>query len=68
MKTEMLVGDKEALKNVMELNEEMQAILLPLLTAVENEANSDTHAMLRAVYRLSMSQYKDLDTLNNNLN
>ncbi|MBD2784163.1 hypothetical protein ID858_14060 [Xenorhabdus sp. DI] len=63
MKT-ISVGDKHYLKNVTEINEEMQAILVPLLTAVENEADADTHAMLRAVYRLSTAQYKDLAELN----
>ncbi|PHM68320.1 hypothetical protein [Xenorhabdus kozodoii] len=58
-----LIGGKSYLQNILEVNEEMQAILVPLLTAVENEANSDTHVMLRAVRRLSMDQYEDINEL-----
>ncbi len=40
-----------------EINEEIQSLMLPLLTAVENEADSDTYFMLRAVKRLLENQF-----------
>ncbi|MEQ1962061.1 hypothetical protein ABLB69_02570, partial [Xenorhabdus khoisanae] len=58
-----LIGGKSYLQSILEINEEMQAILVPLLTAVENEADADTHATLRAVRRLSTNQYQDINEL-----
>ncbi|MBD1227702.1 hypothetical protein [Xenorhabdus griffiniae] len=58
-----LVGAKSYLQSALEINEEMQAVLLPLLKTVENEASDDTHAMLRAVRTLSMNQYRDINEL-----
>ncbi|WFQ81311.1 hypothetical protein PXH59_09855 [Xenorhabdus sp. SF857] len=58
-----LIGAKSYLQSALELNEEMQAVLLPLLKVVENEASADTHAMLRAVRTLSMNQYRDINEL-----
>ncbi|WP_167336748.1 hypothetical protein [Xenorhabdus khoisanae] len=59
----ILIGGKSYLQSILEINEEMQAILVPLLTAVENEADADTHATLRAVRRLSTDQYQDINEL-----
>ncbi|WP_340619139.1 hypothetical protein, partial [Xenorhabdus entomophaga] len=58
-----LIGGKSYLRNALEVNEEIQAILIPLLKTVENEASTDTHAMLRAVRTLSMMQYRDINKL-----
>ncbi|MEY0867423.1 hypothetical protein AB7203_08725 [Providencia alcalifaciens] len=53
MKTVKLkVGHLSTLEEVEHINEELQALLIPLLTAVENEADTDTHFLLRAVNRL----------------
>ena len=35
-----------------EINEEIQSLMFPILTAVENEAESDTYLILRAVSRI----------------
>ncbi|MGL5953201.1 MAG: hypothetical protein ACRCZ3_08780 [Providencia rustigianii] len=51
------------LKEVERINEELQALLIPLLTAVENEVNTDTHFMLRAVNRLICAQQKEINRL-----
>lgn len=59
MKTIKLnVGHLSTLEEVEHINEELQALLIPLLTAVENEAETDTHFMLRAVNRLVCAQGK----------
>ncbi|HEM8291646.1 TPA: hypothetical protein ACGBIO_000775 [Providencia rettgeri] len=64
MKTVKLnAGELSAFKSVMEINHEIQAILLPLLTAVENEAETDTHFMLRAVNRLVCAQGNEITRL-----
>ncbi|PHM45601.1 hypothetical protein [Xenorhabdus miraniensis] len=65
-KIKISVGDKSYLQNALEINEEIQALLGPLLKLIEEEADTDTHLKLRAVHRLSMCQYHDLNTLNNN--
>lgn len=46
-----------------EINEEIQSLMLPLLTAVENEAESDTYFMLRAVNRLLSNQYIEFERI-----
>lgn len=67
MKTDKLnAGELSAFKSVMDINHEIQAILLPLLTAVtavENEAETDTHFMLRAVNRLVCAQGNEITRL-----
>ncbi|WP_265494698.1 hypothetical protein [Providencia heimbachae] len=46
-----------------EINEEIQSLMFPLLTAVENEAESDTYFMLRAVSRLLKDQFSEFERL-----
>ncbi|MDC9596492.1 hypothetical protein [Xenorhabdus anantnagensis] len=64
-KNKLSVGGKSCLQNALEINEEMQTLLIPLLKKVENEVGVDTHSMLRTVLRLSICQNRDLDELNN---
>ncbi|OKO98155.1 hypothetical protein [Xenorhabdus eapokensis] len=66
MKTKISVGDKSYLENALEINEEMQALLAPLLKLAEKDIDTDVYLKLRAAHRLSMCQYRDLNTLNNN--
>ncbi|EPZ2436632.1 hypothetical protein ACXLRO_001282 [Providencia rettgeri] len=64
MKTVKLkVGHLSTLEEVEHINEELQALLIPLLTAVENEADTDTHFLLRAVNRLVRAQQKEITRL-----
>ncbi|OBU11515.1 hypothetical protein [Morganella psychrotolerans] len=66
-KYNLLPGHRQHLDNTMEINEELQALLIPLLTAVENEAETDTHLMLRAVQRIVISQSDELIQLKTDL-
>lgn len=64
MKTiKLKVGHLSTLEEVEHINEELQALLIPLLTAVENEADTDTHFLLRAVNRLAHAQGKEITRL-----
>lgn len=64
MKTiKLKVGHLSTLEEVEHINEELQALLIPLLTAVENEADADTHFLLRAVNRLVHAQGKEITRL-----
>ncbi|MEY0294182.1 hypothetical protein AB7V96_14940 [Providencia rettgeri] len=64
MKTiNLKVGHLSTLEEVEHINEELQALLIPLLTAVENEADTDTHFLLRAVNRLVHAQGKEITRL-----
>lgn len=64
MKTIKLnVGHLSTLEEAKHINEELQALLIPLLTAVENEADTDTHFLLRAVNRLAYAQEKEITRL-----
>ncbi|HGN2088796.1 TPA: hypothetical protein ACKRY6_003145 [Proteus mirabilis] len=64
MKTiKLKVGHLATLEEVEHINEELQALLIPLLTAVENEADTDTHFLLRAVNRLVHAQGKEITRL-----
>ncbi|MEQ4732392.1 hypothetical protein AB7W97_11440 [Providencia rettgeri] len=64
MKTiKLKVSHLSALEEVEHINEELQALLIPLLTAVENEADTDTHFLLRAVNRLVHAQGKEITRL-----
>ncbi|HEM8304122.1 TPA: hypothetical protein U2M51_000303 [Providencia rettgeri] len=64
MKTiKLKVGHLSTLEEVEHINEELQALLIPLLTAVENEADTDTHFLLRAVNRLVHAQGKEITRL-----
>ncbi|MEX9911418.1 hypothetical protein [Providencia huaxiensis] len=64
MKTiKLKVGHLSTLEEVEHINEELQALLIPLLTAVENEADTDTHFLPRAVNRLVHAQGKEITRL-----
>lgn len=64
MKTiKLKVGHLSTLEEVEHINEELQALLIPLLTAVENKADTDTHFLLRAVNRLVHAQGKEITRL-----
>ncbi|HEE8948398.1 TPA: hypothetical protein QH699_000034 [Providencia rettgeri] len=64
MKTiKLKVGHLSTLEEVEHINEELQALLIPLLTAVENEDDTDTHFLLRAVNRLVHAQGKEITRL-----
>lgn len=64
MKTiKLKVGHLSTLEEVEHINKELQALLIPLLTAVENEADTDTHFLLRAVNRLVHAQGKEITRL-----
>jgi hypothetical protein len=59
----ILIGGKSHLQSILEVNEEMQSILVKLLPIVKKEASDDTYAILRAVNRLSMDQFNDINQL-----
>jgi hypothetical protein len=59
----VLIGGKSHLQSILEVNEEMQSILVKLLPIVKKEASDDTYAILRAVNRLSMNQFHDINEL-----
>ncbi|CDG20556.1 protein of unknown function [Xenorhabdus poinarii G6] len=59
MKVKIPTTDEFFLDDALEINEEIQAILVPLLTAVE-DIDEDVRVMLRAVQRLSRYQYRSL--------
>ncbi|OBU10773.1 hypothetical protein [Morganella psychrotolerans] len=64
MKTIKLeAGHLYSFSDVKNINEEVQAILLPLITAVENEAESDTYFMVKAIRRLMNNQFDTLSRL-----
>ncbi|WP_369503237.1 hypothetical protein [Proteus mirabilis] len=50
-------------ESALNINEEISALLIPVLTAVENEAETDTHLMLRAIHRIVNEQYLALRDL-----
>ncbi|CDH07973.1 conserved hypothetical protein [Xenorhabdus bovienii str. oregonense] len=60
------MSNKSYLQNALELNEEILALVIPLLTTVENKVDPNTHAMLRTVRRLSTTQNYELTKLSNN--
>ncbi|QCJ70366.1 hypothetical protein C9446_11175 [Providencia heimbachae] len=60
------IGDYQRLNTSIEINEEMQAIILPVLTAVENEADDDTFILVRAIQRILLTQSVELGELQNN--
>lgn len=64
MKTIKLnTGDIARFESALNINEEISALLIPVLTAVENEAEADTHFMLRAIHRIVNEQYLALRDL-----
>lgn len=62
-KYSVLPAHRQYIDESLEINEELQALLTPLLTAVENEADTDTHLMLRAVQRIVFVQLDKLTRL-----
>ncbi|MEX9921732.1 hypothetical protein AB7X34_19400 [Proteus mirabilis] len=56
-------GDIHRLGVALHISEEITALLIPVLTAVENEAETDTHLMLRAIQRIANEQYFTLREL-----
>lgn len=56
-------GHADKLNRALETSEEITALLIPVLTAVENEAETDTHLMLRAINRIANAQYDALREL-----
>lgn len=56
-------GDMMRFESVLHVSEEIIALLLPVLTAVENEADPDTHLMVRAIKRITVDQYEKLRML-----
>lgn len=56
-------GDIVRFESALNINEEISALLIPVLTAVENEAETDTHLMLRAIRRIVNEQYLALRDL-----
>ena len=64
MKTIKLnTGDIVRFESALNINEEISALLIPVLTAVENEAETDTHLMLREIQRIANEQYFTLREL-----
>ncbi|RNW11258.1 hypothetical protein B9086_012145 [Morganella morganii subsp. morganii] len=53
-------GDMVRFRSALHISEEIIALLLPVLTAVENEAEPDTHLMVRAIKRIAVEQYEKL--------
>ncbi len=53
-------GDVAAFDAVKDINNEIQSILFPLITAVENEAETDTYYMARALKRLIHEQWREI--------
>ncbi|MEY0255098.1 hypothetical protein AB7X32_15120 [Morganella morganii] len=56
-------GDMVRFRSALHISEEIIALLLPVLTAVENEAEPDTHLMVRAIKRIAVEQYEKLRVL-----
>ncbi|EPI2104858.1 hypothetical protein MNY64_06645 [Moellerella wisconsensis] len=64
MKTiKLKAGDLCRFESALKISEEISALLIPVLTAVENEAETDTHLMLRAIRRIANEQYFTLREL-----
>lgn len=62
-KYSLLPAHRQHLDDALKINEELQVLLSPLLTAVENEADTDTYLMLRAVQRITLVQLDKLTRL-----
>jgi hypothetical protein len=62
-KYSILPAHRQYIDDALKINEELQALLSPLLTAVENEADTDTYLMLRAVQRITLVQLDKLTRL-----
>ncbi|HDF2343283.1 TPA: hypothetical protein PC598_002886 [Morganella morganii] len=53
-------GDMVRFRSALHISEEIIALLLPVLTAVENEAEPDTHLMVRVIKRIAVEQHGKL--------
>ncbi|MFW0853522.1 hypothetical protein ACNYC7_15640 [Morganella morganii] len=62
-KYNLLPAHRQHLDDALKINEELQALLTPLLTVVENEADTDTYLLLRTVQRIIFDQLDDLTRL-----
>ncbi|MEY0256206.1 hypothetical protein AB7X32_20830 [Morganella morganii] len=62
-KYSLLPAHRQHLDDALKINEELQVLLSPLLTAVENEADTDTYLILRAVQRITLVQLDKLTRL-----
>lgn len=56
-------GDMVRFRSALHISEEIIALLLPVLAAVENEAEPDTCLMVRAIKRIAAEQYEKLRVL-----
>ncbi|KGP43402.1 hypothetical protein [Morganella morganii] len=56
-------GDMVRFQSALHISEEIIALLLPVLSAVENEAEPDIHLMVRAIKRIAAEQYEKLRVL-----
>lgn len=56
-------GDMVRFRSALHISEEIIALLLPVLAAVENEAEPDTHLMVRAIKRIAAEQHGKLRVL-----
>ncbi|MEY0933975.1 hypothetical protein AB7185_07895 [Providencia rettgeri] len=63
MKKHEKTAQLRLLDEAKEINEEIQSLMFPILTAVENEAESDTYFMLRAVSRLLKNQFIEFERI-----
>lgn len=64
MKTiKLMEGDVMRFESALYASEEIIALLLPVLTAVKNEAEPDTHLMVRAIKRIAAERYEKLRVL-----
>lgn len=64
MKTiKLMEGDVMRFESALHASEEIIALLLPVLTAVKNEAEPDTHLMVRAIKSIAVEQYEKLRVL-----
>ncbi|MEY1090518.1 hypothetical protein AB7160_16920 [Morganella morganii] len=62
-KYSVLPAHRQYIDDALKINEELQALLTPLLTAVENEADTDTYLLLRTVQRIIFAQLDNLTRL-----
>lgn len=64
MKTiRLLEGDLIRFKSALHASEEIIVLLLPVLTDLENDGESDTHLIVRAIKRIAVEQQETLREL-----
>ena len=56
-------GDVYRFESALHISEEITALLIPVLAAVESEAETDTHLKLRTIKRIADEQYSALREL-----